>query len=333
MTIQVVHLSGLPETRGGQLGEACREKIGAASEFYAGIFQLSEAELKAKGNHFAAIIRDFRPEFATEIQACAHTADIPDYRLFAMNARSELMTALPIGECTSVAFRPTAVLGQTWDWADTLLDLFIVVRHETPEGRRFVSVTEPGILAKIGVSAAGLGVCLNFLMSPTRYASGVPIHVLLRAALECDHWEDIVRLADRDAHGAVGNILAASANGDILNIEGRPEGAHVEAPAGDIFAHTNHYLRGEEGATAELFANSTDRLAATQAFAPQAGYSIDDLKRLLSNTERGPILRPFGMTSGLRVGTVCTVAMDLRERALHVRKGPTSDAPFEVHRV
>ena len=74
---------------------------------------------------------------------------------------------------------------QTWDWHDEFADSWLVWTIEHPDGHTVQTLTEYGILGKIGVSSAGLGLNLNILHhghdgGPIQ----VPVHVLARSVLD-----------------------------------------------------------------------------------------------------------------------------------------------------
>ncbi|MDX2277316.1 MAG: C45 family peptidase [Hyphomonadaceae bacterium] len=329
--IPFIRVKGSAEDRGAAIGAAFASRIGASSEFYGRLLGLSDAELSARGARFAGIIGAFRPAFVREIEACADAAGIAANRLFAINARSELLTSAGVPECTAISFRQSALLGQTWDWVQAFEDLFVLVSHETEQGSRFLTVTEPGILAKIGLNSAGFGVCLNFLMSRRPWMQGLPIHVFLRAVLECQSWQEVVEFAGAEADGIVGNVMIASAAGELLNIEGSPEQASISSAGAHVFVHTNHYLqRNDGGGAMEMLGNSTGRLEAALELAGRGTQDLDQLKHVLSDTEAGPILVPYTPYQGMNVGTVCTVLMELGAGRLHVRTGPDPSVPFET---
>ena len=333
-SIQVVRASGTPAERGGTIGAACQQKISISTELYARMFGMPEAELQQQGERYSNIIRDFAPDLASEIEACAEASGVAAYRLFAMNARSEILSTVGIPECTAIGLLPTSVLGQTWDWIDAFENLFVIVSHQFPNGRRILTVTEPGMLAKIGLNSDGIGVCLNFLNSSRPWSSGIPIHVFLRALLECSNWESVQRLIDSQSTGVIGNVLAMSATaGQVVNIEGAADGAVITVPQGEIFIHTNHYLNlGPQSDAMALAGNSIGRLEAAQCLSSSLKtFTVEDLKQILSDVDLGPISCPYTPYAGLQVGTVCAVAMDLRARALHVRKGPSPNGLFETH--
>ena len=116
-----------------------------------------------------------------EIDAIARGARIDPHLLRAVNARTEILGGAD--ECSVVA--GGSLLAQNWDWhPDTSAStvIWIVEHHD----RWFATLTEAGVLAKIGLNSAGLGVCLNLLTSSedTGEVAGTPIHVLLRLILE-----------------------------------------------------------------------------------------------------------------------------------------------------
>ncbi|KAL6069863.1 AAT-domain-containing protein, variant 2 [Balamuthia mandrillaris] len=144
------------------------------------------------------------------------------------------------------------ILAQNWDWMEEMQEHVVVVLLEKEEregaGKKILMVTEPGIIGKIGVNNHGLAVTLNFLRhQPTtfpeqqvqvqatpegggeekgegeRSGKGVPIHMLLRAALECEtvaEWEElVVRGMDASMRGTSSAILACDALGHALHLE------------------------------------------------------------------------------------------------------------------
>ena len=66
------------------------------------------------------------------------------------------------------------------------------------------TLTEAGILGKIGLNDAGLGVCLNLLSTTADGGrDGTPIHVLLRQMLQsCRSVDDAIELLDASAASA-----------------------------------------------------------------------------------------------------------------------------------
>src|SRR6185436_584334 len=117
-----------------------------------------------------------------EIAGIAHGAGQDEYELRAINARTEILAGMSgLTECSVVG--QGGLLAQNWDWHPdaTHSTLVWIVEHEHGW---FATLTEAGILGKIGLNDAGLGVCLNILHTTADGGlDGTPIHILLRRTL------------------------------------------------------------------------------------------------------------------------------------------------------
>ena len=73
---------------------------------------------------------------------------------------------------------------QTWDWHRELAGGWAVLEY--PQARRpFVTLTEAGLLAKIGINSAGVGVLFNILSHRSDTGDGgVPVHAVARRILD-----------------------------------------------------------------------------------------------------------------------------------------------------
>src|SRR4029079_13548335 len=93
-----------------------------------------------------------------ELQGIADGAGVSVKELLAGNTRHQLTSGRH--ECSVIG--DGHVLAQNWDWHPDLQEstLLWIVREN---GGWFASMTEAGMLAKIGMNDAGLGVCLNLL--------------------------------------------------------------------------------------------------------------------------------------------------------------------------
>ncbi len=122
------------------------------------------------GGRALASIRAQAPNAAEEIAGVAAGSGRSVEEIAALNARTEVLGAiaprLDSTECSTVVSSapgraPLAV--QTWDWYPQMRDNWFVWSFATASGRRVTTLTEYGVLAKIGVNDAGLGVMLNML--------------------------------------------------------------------------------------------------------------------------------------------------------------------------
>jgi isopenicillin-N N-acyltransferase-like protein len=158
--------------------------------------------------------------------------------LLAVNARTEILAGAGPTECSVIG--AGGLLAQNWDWHPDFAPSTVVwiVRHE---GGWFATVTEAGILAKIGLNDAGLGLCLNLLScSADGGFAGTPIHLLLRMVLQtCRSVDEAVAVLTETPVSASSAITVATP-GDVASVEVSPGGPNVLR--GSTGAHTNHFL-------------------------------------------------------------------------------------------
>lgn len=334
-----VILAGDASERGYAHGRVRRREIEQAIDIYAAIFGLPEAEVAKAAAHFAAVTRAFDPDLVAEMDAIAEGADVPRHWIHALNARSELVARMQAqaNECTALFFTEHALLGQTWDWIEQLEPLIAVLDIRHPDGHRILSLSEPGILAKIGLSSAGLGVALNFLRSPETL-EGLPVHVLLRALLELRDPSELDALLARAGSGRSAHVLVGTATGEGVGLEFTGRTCHRLEPEHGVIAHTNHFLREDYDAGPNA-PNSEARLRQACDRAGRATRDWPALKAILSDCSdpTDPISVSWRHMPGWdfgRMGTVCALAMDLRAGILEVRPGPDPAAAwqrFDLH--
>jgi isopenicillin-N N-acyltransferase-like protein len=248
------------------------------------------------------------PDLAAEVEGLAAGADVPLGALLRLQARTELIGG---AECSLIG-EPGHVR-QNWDWHPDVVPLVWVV--EQPGGRWFATLTEAGMLAKIGLSSAGLCVGLNFLRcSLDGGVDGVPIHILLRVLLDrTDTVADAVALLSSVRVSASSCITVASAD-EVAAVELSPGGARViRSPR---VLHTNHFL-----------------------VSPPAGADVEDGP---STGERLRVLQSGGTLSSPgvcrhddprlpwpdRVATLASVVMEPGVPRLRIADGPPCERPF-----
>lgn len=194
------------------------------------------------------------PALVRAALAANTTLGLPDW---GSGAQAEVLSAAAAraheeGECTTLCVSPPASvdghtwLAQNWDWLGRQRAALVLLKTPGPEGHTITTLTEAGMLAKIGLHEAGFGLGLNILRSVDDGARpGVPVHVLLRHLLDCNSLAQARTELDRAARlgfGAGSNIACVDASGDIACFELAPAGwAEWPAVRGRV-SHSNHYL-------------------------------------------------------------------------------------------
>ena len=80
----------------------------------------------------------------------------------------------------------SAWLAQNWDWIGRQREALVVLKSIDDAGQRITTLTEAGMLAKIGFNESGFALGLNIVRSlRDGESAGVPVHVLLRHLLSC----------------------------------------------------------------------------------------------------------------------------------------------------
>ncbi|MEI7644008.1 MAG: C45 family peptidase [Chloroflexales bacterium] len=238
------------------------------------------------------------------------------------------------GECTTAAAQPaatataTTILAQTWDWAGDQRAACILLRVRAPGEPEILTMTEAGIVAKIGLNRAGLAVGLNLLRSEIDgRALGMPVHVLLRKMLQAGSFAQARAVADMAPAGGSSCVTLASATGDLVSLEITPAGVAEVWPQGGVLAHANHCL-DVGAATGECLispALSTTRERYGRAWDllnTGGALGIADFQAILRDhggdprcicRHPDPRLAPVD-----RSESVCGIVIDLGTRVMHV---------------
>ncbi|WP_129628709.1 C45 family autoproteolytic acyltransferase/hydolase [Candidatus Oscillochloris fontis] len=255
-------------------------------------------------------------------------------------------TATPVddGECTTAAAQPsatatgTSILAQTWDWQGDQRAACLLLRIHTPGEPSILTMTEAGMLAKIGLNSAGLAVALNLLRSHADgQGVGMPVHVLLRKMLQATSFAQARAAADVAPAAGSSCITVASADGDLVSLEITPAGVAEVLPEAGRLAHANHCLDAGTlvgeceidpalSTTRERLGRAWDLLRATPHLA------ISDFQAILRDHDgdprcicRHPDLRLAAVD---RAESVCGVVMDLGTRTMYVAAGIPCQVPF-----
>ena len=363
----LIEVSGSARERGQQHGIQARARIEHSIAAYARLFAYCgidwrRAQRMAAG--YRDIIGDLDPALLAEIEGIAAGAGRRTDEILALNARTEILPpsypgeahpdrrkvavanakdGLPDwGECTAVAVKPAqsatgaTLLAQNWDWLGGQRAALVLLRVRGAGGASCLTLTEAGMLAKIGLNDRGFGVCLNILRSSDDGARpGVPVHALLRALLARDGVADAIAFARKHSFGASSNVLCADASGETASLEFSPRGVEVIRGADKALCHTNHFLApaaAKHQASLAPSLSTVPRLERITALtgAHQGKYAIADLELMLRDEADGylSICRSpdASLAPEIRIETVASVIMDLGRRVMHI----APDVPTRV---
>jgi isopenicillin-N N-acyltransferase like protein len=333
-----------PADRGRELGERLRPHIVRTVTAYRRLFAARATrpfDVDPWAERAWATITDLAPVAADEIGGIAEGARLPVHEVAMLNARTELLAvADPVGvvdECSTVVAlppggRPVAV--QTWDWYDAMADDWFIWTVPHPDGHVVRTVTEYGVLGKIGVSSRGVGVLFNMLRHDDDALAeekglGFPVHLLARQILDtAPDADDAVAQAQGVATSASTSITVVDTSGRSASVELFPGGPGVVRPEDGLLVRTNHFV-SEEGAPGCRAAaigpgSGIRRTTLLDALGTQPPRTADDVVTAMDDHAEvgGVCAHPEeDLDPVLRHATLATVALDVEACDLSVTSG------------
>lgn len=351
-----LQLSGSPDAIGYAHGTGGKQQIHQSLTTYERLFHeysgvtWQEACEIAKV-HLPAIERADH-QLVEEMQGIARGAGVEFADILALNARSEI--ALAGGKafsdgCTAIAITPPlaedTIIGQNWDWKadqrNSLLHLTIKQKGKPT----ITMMTEGGIIGKIGMNSAGIGVCLNALITDKKSAA-LPLHLGLRRVLDSSSLHEAIGKIDKGQIAASANFLIGYAdqdgNGLAMNTEVSPYGIEMEASTEGKLVHTNHICsnllrRHVKDLNEFIFTDSMIRKARAEQLinlsTRNQSISEMDFKRWFSDTYNYPNSINHADNENTpdhrRMETVFSIIMNLSKREMHLCIGKPAEGNYK----
>ncbi|MBI4140701.1 hypothetical protein HY485_02575 [Candidatus Woesearchaeota archaeon] len=318
---------GTPHQIGEEHGECLRREIQQTFEVYKELWKLSDEQICGEVKKYAVMVFKYLPHLDEEIEGIACGARVPVEQIYAINARTELLKDAAMIECTSLGITAecsqwgNVVLAQNWDWLNSVKGLARIVEL-VPAGKpRIKTLIEPGMVAKIGLNDAGVGVCLNYLDTPVDLLrEGVPVHVVVRAVLESASVQDSFRKVLKFRRSACAHYLIGSADNTVISLEATPDEISQLA-CKEIVTHTNSYSHHHEVCPRQqLFEKALhDR-----------GYPVKKVSfgDITSALDAQGVCFPQKETKG-SVDTLATIIMNLNQKQMLVRD--SGEKEFVMH--
>ncbi len=368
----ILILTGDAFTRGVQYGRQASQQIQHSIATYARLFAyrrgLNWTTAQVMAETYLPVLEEYVPDLLIELRGIAEGASRKLAEIVALNIRTELLAgtaaspahpgyasaadhnrALGVpddGECTTVIALPGAtdlgqtLLAQTWDWHSHQRAACVILNIQSPDHPDLLTLTEAGMLAKIGLNRAGIGVCLNLLRSNCDgQAIGIPIHLLLRHILQT-HSISLALQAVRQAPvGASSCISIADAYGQAISLELTPGGVGIIEPQDGWLVHTNHCVTdtgiADECAHDPASSSVPRYNRAIDLITHQRGtINSDSLMEILRDRQGAPncICRKPDMHLPTleRTESVAGVVMDMSTQQMYVAPGIPCEVDFEA---
>lgn len=337
-----------PFERGRQRGEAIAETLRSGVEVYLDLFEtvgVDRGTAQRLAENAVEVTERWHAPLADEMRGTAEGAGLELWKIAALNARTEILSGASRdgatgadvtrpGECsTIVSTCESPVSVQTWDWHEELSECWHL---QSVRGTKqaFVGLTEHGILGKIGMNEAGVGVMLNILGHQHDRAEGVPVHLLNRRVLgEAGSLDEAVDILQSAPVTTSSTITVISPTGAAM-VELSPDGSAVLRPEGGVLLHTNHFIdpRLAAGEKAGLYEpDSQHRLAALVERVERSGLpatTAEIVPYLLSEPgDPGQLccVPAPDAVFGDRWQTLATIELDAAARSMTVTAGSPVD--------
>ncbi len=332
LPLSVIHVKGSSEERGYQFGKQVKELIAKAILIYKEIvFSLRPDSLTWEGIVEDVKIRRYDKELYIEMKAMAKGAEVSLEEILFLNVRSEIMnpawakTISPEG-CTSFLVQPCATrneeyfIGQTYDWFPTCKELLVVLHSED---EKYITVTEAGILAKIGCNNRGVGNLLNYLNNYEINRNGAPYNILLRRVLNSESFIDAQRNIIRSPIAFGLNIFIADSKGSGINYELAANGIDFFHPENGILVHSNHHLSNKLSLRTfnkKMYPNSQNRYDVAKKILSEKGIELSDLISLVSyhDEENNDSICRHEKDDEQNVETIFTMIIELTQMVLYL---------------
>ncbi len=344
MTLPVLHLDGTAYDQGLQHGRALREQIAHNLELYFWTFrtdgQLEAEEARRRAARYISLL-DNTP-YWDGMRGIADGSGLPFEDILVLNMRYELLyfqygVKAMIDGCTSIAILPQAsanghlLIAQNWDWIPNVLGA--VVHTIEPDGLETLSFTEAGIVGgKIGLNSAGLGLCINGLLSTSDDWSRLqrPFHLRCYEILRSRSFASATAIVTDTPRACSTNFLIAQAPDCVIDLEAAPETIRELTAVNGCAVHANHFLEPEKLEVTEppfkWRPGSYHRQQRMQTLLDaRRPVSVADLEQALRDHDNFPdsICRhedPAEPPEEQTV-TVTSVILDLEERSMRLSDG------------
>jgi isopenicillin-N N-acyltransferase-like protein len=189
-------------------------------------------------------------------------------------------------------------------------------------------ITEAGIIGKIGLNSAGVGVCINAIRARGVDFARLPVHLAIRAALDSPSAAEALTVLDRAGVASAVHLLIGDATGATSVEYSHLDIVKFEMEDGRI-AHSNHFVvpHAQGVQPASFSRDSLERIVRARELLAEAEAGMEKkptvgmLERMLEDEEGLPGAINRVATERSPSATLFGIVMDLRERRAWVRVG------------
>lgn len=196
---------------------------------------------------------------------------------------------------------------------------------EQPGKPTIKMITEAGLIGKIGLNSAGVGVCLNAIKAKGMDPSRVPCHLGLRMVLDSPSREEAVKKLQEHGVASSCHMLVADASGGVgLEWSYKDLQQITMNPSKQVF-HTNHYLATHAQGVVDTvwLKDSLLRIVRVEELCKQLGDSPDkeEVMEVFKDEQGYPTSICRNERDESATGTLFNIVMDLEAKRATVTLG------------
>ncbi|KAI1628203.1 isopenicillin-N N-acyltransferase [Exophiala viscosa] len=335
-----VKCSGTPYEIGQQHGQTAKTEVYGSIAFYEAFFKertnLSWSQVQDVSRAFLPFLDSTYPEYVEEMKGVADGAGVDLDSIVALNVRTEIAYGMLSDGCTAFTWKTSdqSFIGQNWDWRIEQTPNIISLAIQQPSKPTITMMTEGGIIGKIGLNSAGVGVTLNAISAPGVIYNKLPVHLALRTVLNSTSREEATSSLRKSGIAAAGHITIADAATGAVGLECTALDI-VEMPMDNkgTCTHSNHLVNQHKVKENSILTDSPFRLDRVQELIKGIEEpTIQNLSEMLKDEKNYPaaICRAVGEKS--TIATLFSIIMDLKAGVAKVKIGrPNEDGEvFEL---
>jgi len=196
-----------------------------------------------------------------------------------------------------------------------------------PNGLHIQTITEAGIIGKIGFNSSGVGCTLNAIKALGVSFTKIPCHLALRTVLSSSSREAAVEMLEKEGVASACHILVADVKGGVGLECSSEDIVRIEMDGKGRVLHTNHFLKEhKEGVVEdqEWWRGSVFRLKREQELVEMVekeGVSIERIEGIWQDEVEGGGTCICKKKGDDGIATLFSIVMDLGDRKGRVKVG------------
>lgn len=341
---KILEVSGSPYQRGYQHGKEMKEQVSSTLLFNKNkmekLWQSPWDRIKESIKDYYTYLLIHEPDYIEEMKGISKGAEIPFDDIFAMNCRYEISRmGMDRDLCCSligVNENNQTIAAENWDWSLAQKKNIVILKIAYENGLKILTVTEAGMIGRLGINNRGLAVLGNTLKT-TNVGLGLPIHCTFRKLLEQEKIEDAKKVLSETKIASSYNFMIAS-YGHIYDFEVDSQSVKCVNEEQPVQYHTNHFtdidLRKIEAYTKYEDEESIKRYESIERQVKTFdSIGKKEIMQILSSHDNHPqgvcTHSKKGVSEDKKWSTLCSVYFDLKTMEILIACGNPCMEPYE----